>query len=248
MKQRDTFLPKEYWTREVQSRGEWISKHEMTVTAPSTSHEHRVALRYSIFSEHLELLIARYSQGEELGALRRAFPAVIDALNAYHDEPGHRAFDFHTIYAYVDALWLVSLAILLVIDQDDLERLIALIGNDGHDALYDRLTALCIPRCLATTKLLHPRPYEFLYSALDTHGNDRDQMITRFLKGYYRGMRRTHWHDRHLYPTTGFFGYWCFELAAFVKALRIPDQSFADNIYYPRDLVTWSESCRTSSS
>ena len=50
-------------------------------------------------------------------------------------------------------------------------------------------------------------------------------------------MSGAYWHDSHLNKDTGYFGYWCFELAAFVKALGIPDDAFADNPFYPRDLA-----------
>jgi hypothetical protein len=50
-------------------------------------------------------------------------------------------------------------------------------------------------------------------------------------------MTQVYWHDKHTIKGVGFFGYWCFEVAAFVRKLGINDEPFADNPYYPRDLV-----------
>lgn len=44
-------------------------------------------------------------------------------------------------------------------------------------------------------------------------------------------------HDSHLSDDAGYFGCWCFELAAFVKELKIDVTAFAGNPFYPRDIV-----------
>jgi hypothetical protein len=85
--------------------------------------------------------------------------------------------------------------------------------------------------------VVYPEPYGLLLQALDATGEERTQGIQKFLASFYDGMRGAYWHGSHASDDTGFFGYWCFELAAFVKAMAIDDSAFADNRYYPRDLV-----------
>lgn len=233
MVKRDTFRGQEYWDGHVQFLVSVIPKHEAQLAARDVVPERRYVARYAIFRDQLKLLIARYSRGEDIVELRHALPDIIAALAAYFDEPGYRPVDFEQLDNYVEVLSIVSLAILLDASQHDLERLLGLIDNEGQDALFERLAERPV-----SSILLYPRPYEFLYRALDTEGQERDQLIKEFLSRYYRGLRHTYWHNTHLLPKGGgFFGYWCFELAAFVKVLHIPDQSFADNVYYPRDLV-----------
>ena len=82
-----------------------------------------------------------------------------------------------------------------------------------------------------------PKPYQALLEAVNARGEQQIKLIQKFLSGYYAGMRKTYWYDSHLGENAGFFGYWCFELAAFVKALNIEDSAFSDNIFYPIDLV-----------
>lgn len=237
MNKRDTFLEQSYWEKHIPFLEGAIDEYEAVAARSTTTAEHRMMLRYSIFSTQLELLVARYSGGEPIGTLRHMFPHVIDALAAYQGQPGIETVDFEPVYEYVEALWLVSFAILLDASQEDLVRLLSLLDNEGQDALYERLVALRIEGRKMTTTLLHPRPYEWLYKALDARGQERDQLIALFLTRYYRGMRHTPWYGRHLSTNRGFFGYWCFELAAFVKGLGLPDESFATNVYYPRDLI-----------
>ena len=63
------------------------------------------------------------------------------------------------------------------------------------------------------------------------------RLTDRFLAVYYDGMQDAYWHNTHLSDDSGYFGYWCFELAAFVRELRINDATFADSAFFPRNLV-----------
>jgi hypothetical protein len=240
MNKRDVFLDEEYWDDQVQIREQAIVEFEKALAHPEATWEDHRRLSFAIFRFHLELLIARYSRGDETALLQQAFPQIIDALDSYHRLRPRETLSFNMFSQYVFAIWLVSLGILFDIDIHSWERLVGLIDNKGEDALFERLVALRTSDCREATKLRYPRPYEPLYQALDVTGNKRDTLISQFLKRYYRGMRHAHWHDSHLSRDAGFFGYWCFELAAFVKMLNISDHSFSDNIYYPRDLVIQS--------
>jgi hypothetical protein len=186
----------------------------------------------------MQLLITMYSAGIDLPSIREAFPAVVGALASYLQEPYHETFDFTRLDSYIHALWLSALSILLDVDQANREAVIDLIGSPHEDRIFDRLVSLQRYDISMTNQLLHPRPYEYLSLALDANEpQHRDQHIGRFLHGWYRGMRHAYWYNSHLLEDGGYFGYWCFELAAFAKALLIPDESFRNNVYYPVDLV-----------
>jgi hypothetical protein len=202
----------------------------------------------NLYSWQLKLLISRYSRGEDVEVMRQGLPDLVGVFVAYSREPGYAPFLLDEMSGYVQVLWLLSLTLLLEIDRDLVRDLVRTFDVTGQDALVDRLiAALGFLEGAASDRVIHPRPYEFLVRALDAQGTEQQQEIARFLKGYYRGMRHTYWFDRHLRPDTGFFGYWSFELAACVRIADIDDHSFADNIYYPRDLVAWSRQCPTSS-
>ncbi len=137
---------------------------------------------------------------------------------------------------------------MLEANDETIHQLLNLIDQKGDDGLFDRLAALRTSEHSTTNQLRHPNPYLPLYESLDKEGEARKQSVDEFLKKYYQGMKATYWYDSHKKANGSFFGYWCFELAAFVKKINIDDASFADNIFYPRDLTgrkllrTWEDS------
>ena len=83
---------------------------------------------------------------------------------------------------------------------------------------------------------LHPRPYKLLFDVVQANPESRPRLIRGYLDGYYKQSRGAYWWGSHELGSP-YVGYWCFEVAAFVKKLGIDDSAFADNPYYPRDIV-----------
>jgi hypothetical protein len=237
---RETFKDQHYFDEQVRYNAEMLEKFAEKIAHPDTQAAHREQLRHTVFRRQLEQLITRYSRGEPVEALQAAYPRVVDALAEYQQQAGRAAQDFQHFDAYVFALWIVSLAILLDVGDVELRRAVQELNNTGRDALYDRLVALRVPISDPAPTLIYPKPYEPLYEVLDAEREEQTRLIQKFLKQYYKGMKRTYWHDSHLGKDSGFFGYWCFELAVIAKELKIDDSEFSDNIFYPRDLVHWS--------
>ncbi len=235
MPQRDTFKPPAYWDRYVTYHLETrLPAFRTKAWAPDTTPKHRRRLLYSIFRETLHLLIARYSRGDDLTVLRAEFPGVVQALAEYQAQPDHEPYDFDYFDGYVRALGLVALGILLEADKRTFARLRHEIDQAGRDALFDRLVALRQADLAPTTALMYPRPYRPLYTALDASATERPALLADFVKRYYPGMARTYWHNTHRRDNVGFFGYWCFELAAFVHTLQWDDEVCLTSPYYPR--------------
>jgi hypothetical protein len=81
-----------------------------------------------------------------------------------------------------------------------------------------------------------------LLEVFDAQPGDRPQLMANFMRSWYSQMRPVGWFGSHKEtPTvtgwTRYIGYWCFEGAAVVKLLGIDDSLFADNKYYPRDIL-----------
>lgn len=237
--QRDTLKPPAYWddyiTYQLETR---LPKFRAKAEAATTTPKHRCRLLYSIFRETLHLLIARYSRGDDLTVLRTMFSTVVQALQDYQAQPEHEPYDFDYFDGYVRALGLVALGILLKTDTQTFTRLLDAINQSARDALFDRLVALRQGPALFTTKLLYPRPYRLLYEALDAPDSKRSPLLTGFLQQYYPAMQDTYWHDSHQSEGASFFGYWCFELAAFCRELAWDEPACIDSPYYPR---AWRE-------
>jgi hypothetical protein len=234
---RDTFKDQAYFNRQIRRITVSIDQLRALIAAQETEPEHRQRLRYTLFRRELERVVAGYSSGEPPDALRARLPSVVCALSEYQGQGSVR--DFGYFDAYVQALWIASLAILLEIPATDFQTAVDVLDNEGRDALFDRLVALRKPRHHSAGEVMYRDPYQSLRLALDASGEVRTRLIQEFLQRYYPGMSSTYWHNSHLSDETGYFGYWCFELAAFVKALGIADDAFADHPFYPRDLVRW---------
>ena len=110
------------------------------------------------------------SRGEPIVALRAAFPRVVDSLEEYQQHAGKAANDFSYFNAYVYALWIVSLAILLDVGDAEWHRVIKDLGNEERDALFDRLVALRIPDRVPTTTLMYPRALRATAPRARRHG------------------------------------------------------------------------------
>ncbi len=192
----------------------------------------------ALFRSSYESLIARYSRGEPVAPLAASFPAIVDAWERYLRDGSAEPTSFDSIDDYVTSLWLVSLAVLLAVDDALFARLLTCIGNEGKDSLFERLVATRVSGRPAADKLLRPRSYEPLYQAIDAAEAERSKLMQKFLRGWYKGLRPCYWYENHKGPQGGgFFGYWCIEAAGVAKAFRFDDAPFRDMPYYPRDLV-----------
>jgi hypothetical protein len=235
---RDPLKDRSYFEERLRYNAQTLTEFRAIIADATTEPGHRRRLTHTVFRRELESLIARYSRGDSVQELRDAFAPVVDALADYQRDAGRMTHDFAHFDAYVHALWLVSLGILLEISDTVFRRLVDELNNEGRDALFDRLVSTRLPRPALAQQPMYPEPYEPLVRAIDARGNEsRARLIRDFLDRYYDGMGDAYWYDSHRTDEAGFFGYWCFELAAIVKALHIDDTAFADNIYYPRDLV-----------
>jgi hypothetical protein len=237
MPKRDNRREQSYFDGKIKYDEETLQEFQDIISNPATDATHRRRLRSSFFTRQVELMITRYSAGEQPSAMKKAMPAVLAALRAYQEEPGYEAYDFDSVDSYVEALWLVSIAVLLDVEDGILRELLERIDSEGRDALFEKIVAIRVSGRRQTTDLAHPRPYAPLLDAVNAETSQQSKLIDKFLKGYYKGMKDVYWYNSHLGEDAGYFGYWCFELAAVVKGYHIDDKSFADNQYYPADLV-----------
>lgn len=236
-----------YFDRMVQFETETIAASEARLAQPSKgTPASRANYAYSIFRKRFQLLILRYSRGEDIAEIGKDFPGVIDSWQRYLNMEGHKppvplAQD---ISDYVRALWLVSLAIIFAVKNDVFERLLSCIGAPGQDALLERLIATRVPNRPPAAGLAFPKPYEALYQAIDASPAEQPNLFKKFLKAWYpaMGSMDAYWHDSHKGPDGGgFFGYWCIEAAGVVVAFQIDDSEFRDMPYYPKDLANYGK-------
>lgn len=242
MEKREPLMDQAYFDRWVAYTRGNLADMEATIAASNAPAANKARYRYSIFREHYEHLILRYSQGESVAALAEFFPRVVESLEAYEPVGGEKRIDFReSVEAYESALWLVSLALLFEVDDELFGRLLDLLDNEGEDELYERLVAARAPGRREARALLYPKPYKLLLRAADAPAGEREQFVAEFLRVWYPSMKDAYWHETHKGAERpdggGFFGYWCIEAAGAVKAFDIDDTTFREMRYYPKDLT-----------
>ena len=241
MAKREPLMDAAYFEQTIAHIEKTALRFEAIVDKPDTKPEQRKKLLYSLFRDSYELLIARYSAGEPFADLRPAFANIVQRRERHQQELGRLGVDFAAGDDYVTSLWLVSLGILLQVDLPLFERLLACIGNQGKDQLFERLVATRVSGRPAVASLVFPKTYQVLYDAILAADPEKPKLMATFLKSWYpaMGKLKIYWHDSHKGPEGGgFFGYWCIEAAGVVKAFSINDETFRDLPHYPKDMVS----------
>jgi hypothetical protein len=239
-----------YFSKWIEYDLKRISHMVAQIRKPGPDQKFDAQYVFEIFIKRYELLIERYSRGDDLHELRAMLPEIVDTwewarreeLKVFtEDEMANRHGFARNLDAYSLALWMVSIAICLEADNDLLSRMLALIGNEGEDWLFECLVAHRAPGRRATDQLLYRKPYQLLKDAIeDADPTSRNRSMARFLTAWYPSMYKTYWHDCHKGPEGGgYFGYWCFEAAGAVRVCGMDDTTFRDDPYYPKDLAAY---------
>ena len=176
-----------------------------------------------------EKFIALYSSGEEINNEMKEvyFKWLEKAEIVSNDE-----------YSYVDLLWLVSIAILLDLQEELSERLSAMAKklkmNDGF------IEYLLNPSAenLKNLSFFMAKPYSEWGKIVTAPDHKKITLIKKYLTSkWYRSHDEEGWYDSHLSNEDIYSGYWSFESGAMVKVLGLDDSELKDVPYYPYDLV-----------
>jgi hypothetical protein len=231
---REPLMDEAYFNREIEYDDRMISRFEAVAVDATRTQAQRTRLLYDVYKKQLHALLLRYSRGDDVRELKPRFEPVIDAFERYNQAPGCEPSDFSSIDDYVTSLWLISLATLFDADDSLFKRVVSCIGNEGRDDLYERLVAARIAGRPKAGKLLYPGIYKLLLDAIDAPNERKIDLISRFLKGWYKSMKDVYWHDCHKGPEGGgFFGYWCLEAACVSKVCKVDATALRGLPYFP---------------
>ncbi|WP_052732859.1 PoNi-like cognate immunity protein [Hymenobacter terrenus] len=245
MTKREPLQSEAYFDELIAFKKMVIARDQTALSADPKQFARPDALAFFLFSHGRILPMAEYSRGYPVADFHASLSQVINSLEQLRalDPEGTFAMSFKSdMDDYVRALWLVSQAILLRLENSLIERLLACIGNEGQDLLFERLVAVVAPNIgrKQAKKLLYPKVYQSLYDSIDAPAEQQAALVQQFLKNWYKGMRKTAWYDSHKETDSGFFGYWCWEAAGVAHAFGIDDSSFRDMPYYPKDLADFA--------
>ena len=144
---------------------------------------------------------------------------------------------------YESVVWMISLGILLEIDDADFDRLVrALDQQQLQDYLIDFLIAYRKPERKISEQVSFRRYYKGAQETTKLPKAQAEQRLKKYLeKEWYDNNNDTYWYNNHMNQHDTYFGYWSFEAGAIAKIMGLDDSSFKDNEYYPCDLVHWKK-------
>lgn len=251
---------KEYWDEWVQYAEERFKTVLNTLNTPAGDPSYEPQYLFNLAKGYWHQMLRRYSRGDRVTALIQYFPPLLDAWEE-SESLGKSVWTDQQQYTrnawvvnldhYVVCFWLVGLALALEIPDDQWQRLIALIGNEGEDTLLDRVIAYRQPGRKIGAKLCHPKPYQRLLDAVNAPKAEQAKLPLTFVDKWYveldrpgrPGMpamyERPYWYryGEENFEGGAYFGRWCVEAVAAVKAFGIDDSLCLGHPNYPGDLL-----------
>jgi hypothetical protein len=261
MNERDPRGDHRYWNKWTGWADDTIAEHRRALATPPAHADHEAQFLFSFARKHWEAMLRRYSAGGPIAELSPYIEPMLDAWerSVALGEDIYTAQQLYTrntwavnLDQYICCFWLTGLALVLEVPDKQWRRLVDLMGNEGEDALLDRIIASRSPGRRVGAKLLHPKPYARLLAALDASTPQAAaEALHDFVQHWYRELdrpatkgrpamyNRPYWHrfgDEN-FEGGAYFGRWCVEAVAAVKAFGLDDSLCLGHEHYPGDLL-----------
>ena len=261
MPARDTLGSSSYWAHWLAYDDSSIANVWAQLSQPSGNPGYRPQYCFEQSKRHWEAMLRRYSAGKPVTELAPYFDGLLRAweesiqLGETVFTPEQKALRrswSRNLDFYICCFWLTGLALALDIPDEQWQRLLQLMGNEGEDALLDRIIATRQPGRRIGSTLCHAKPYARLLAAVDAptpasqaaglrefveHWHaELDRKATKGRPALYN---RPYWHrfgDEN-FEGGAYFGRWCVEAVAAVKAFGLDDSACLGHPHYPGDLL-----------
>jgi len=191
-----------------------------------------------LFNYTLSILQAKYSQGRPVEELRPLLASTIEYSTTIWEQSS----------AYTEMIWMLSIGIMLEIEDEEYNKLIKLIELDNpHDYLVDQLIKYRRSDWKSESiEFKFSKPYMKIKRVFDAACNGDKEQAIEALKSYvdkawYKGNSDTGWYDSHKSKFNIHVGYCSYESGAIAKILGLDDAGLKDHQYYPYDLVHWKD-------
>lgn len=249
----------DHWTTWINYIEQALRDRDETLKRPSPNPGYQPQFWFNACTFGLQSTLMQYSRGDPICLL----PKNIERLLISWERSNKRIteveisegytpircwnFSFSNLNYYNFCFWLVGLALSLDIPDEQWQRLLVLIGNEGQDILLDRIIATRQPGRKIGTSLLHPKPYARLLRAIDAAPVKQPALLREFVDHWYVELKRKRdeelwWYvfgDPVIHPLEmgSYFGRWCIEAVAAVKAFGLDDSLCLGHEHYPGDLL-----------
>jgi hypothetical protein len=257
---------KEYWNEWIKKDVAWLQEVSQKVELPSKNPIYRPEYVWGSTTDRCRLLLRLYSSGAPIRELAQHFPGLLDAWElsnrlsdevcAEHQLQSCRDWDFSldNLNHYNWCFWLIGLALVLEIPDDQWQRLLALVGGEGADELLDQVIASRQPGRRIGSALLHAKPYGRLLKAVKAPQPQQAALLREFVDHWYVELKRPapknrkaptvepFWYvygdpEKHPLEMGSYFGRWCIEAVAAAKAFSLDDGLCLGHEHYPGDLL-----------
>ncbi|OEC32525.1 protein of unknown function [Pseudomonas cuatrocienegasensis] len=248
-----------YWDKWVEHSEGRTKKMLAALGQPRKTPVYDPQYSFDAAFEHLRLIFERYSRGDPIRELDQHFSGLLDAwelsnrlsdeICAEHNLKTCRdwTFELPNLNHYNWCFWLVGLALALEVPDEQWQRLLALIGGEGEDVLLDRVIASRQTGRVIGRRVLHPKPYARLLQAVDVSQDQQAFLLHDFVEHWYtelarKGKEELWWYiygdsEKHPLEKGSYFGRWCIEAIAVVKAFGLDDSLCLGHEHYPGDLL-----------
>jgi Domain of unknown function (DUF1911)/Domain of unknown function (DUF1910) len=258
---RDAVANIEYFDKWVEFEKNLIAENIDIISRPSGNPGYRPQFVRDLAFMHLKLLLYRFSRGDPVEDL----PQYFEPFLHYWEESMRLGATVWTaeqqtkrhswainLEHYMDSFWLVGLALAFNIPMAQWQRLLKLIGNEGEDTLLDKLIASREPGRKIGSVLCYPMPYKKLLTAIESPKSKQAQLLQNFVENWYVDLAKAvkkasqqqgypitkpYWYNYHNPMHGAYFGYWCLEAIAAVKAFNLDDSLCTGHPHYPGDLL-----------
>lgn len=263
---RDSLGDESYWRERVKYRKDRLERELDLLRQPSKKPVYDPQYSFDHCLNYVKLILTNYSAGVDIGDAGLPFSGVLDAWElsnglanqvcSEYDVKSCRDWDFNleNLNHYNWCFGLVGLALAFGVSDEQWLRLLALIGGEGEDTLLDRVIASRQFDRKIGPSLLHPKPYARLLSTIDAPSDQQASLLLEFVVSWYVELKRPaprnkkaptiepYWYvygdpDKHPLAYGSYFGHWCLEAVAAVKAFGIDDSLCLGHENYPGDLL-----------
>jgi hypothetical protein len=253
----------EFWNLRVEQKDARIEHMLEQSKLPAGDATYAPQYLFEIVKECLHQMMRRYSRGDSREGLSKYFVPLLEAWEE-SERLGREVFSPELQYTrrawivnfdhYIVCFWLVGLALALEVPDEQWNRLLALIGNEGEDVLLDRIIASRSPQRRIGTELCFKKPYARLLEAIDSPKETQSLKLLDFVTHWYDEMavigtsgrakqatpyQHPYWHrlGNENFEGGAYFGRWCVEAVAAVKAFGVDDRPCLGHQHYPGDLL-----------
>lgn len=250
---RDKLKDKDYFKSFIDNEYQSIEKRINKFKIGEIKEDRILSVKKAMTYSYLQIIGAKYSIGvtsfEELkndicNGIQLLNEAIVDNNGKIH--AGNNIFlDQYYVHIHQEILQYLSLAYLLDIPEIDFKVLVNIIDRDNiSDDLYEFIIKARFPNREQKRAEKYDKDKSVILKVYDklrkaTKLLDKDEaskLVKQFLeKSYYHKDMNSY--NSHKSKANIYSGYWSFEAAAVVKILNLDDSSFANNQYYPIDLV-----------